>query len=118
MITNTSNVRVELDNFRSYANLTIVTFWVKLREKKFNSALPLLVASTKDETFEKQMSTVLGTRMISTVVYWRESFPTTYNVSNVQDSRSSERISIGQSLQILLYSTRHDFTPLHSNLFF
>ena len=116
MITNTSNVRVELDSFLSYVDLTIVTFWVDLREKKFNNALQFLDASTKDKTFEKKMSTILGTQMISAVTYWRESFMS--NVSNEQDYKSSKKIKIGQSLRILLYSAllySLFFLRLHSN---
>jgi hypothetical protein len=60
VITNTSNVRVELDSFSRNESFTFVTCRAVLHERKYGRALELLNASITDKTFSSNMSSLLG----------------------------------------------------------
>ena len=70
VITNTSNVRVELDSFFSNESFTSVTCRAVLHEGKHGRALELLNASITDKAFASNMSSVLGVSLNMTVAYW------------------------------------------------
>jgi hypothetical protein len=70
VITNTSNVRVELDSFSRNESFTFVTCRAELHEGKYGRAVELLNASITDKTFTTNMSSILGVPFNMSVAYW------------------------------------------------
>ena len=60
MITNISNVLVNISGFYSKYNYTDVYCTAVFQNKEYNSSLYLLKASMKDKTFDRNMSNALG----------------------------------------------------------
>ena len=70
VITNTSNVRVELDSFSRNESFTFVTCRAVLHERNYGRALELLNASIADKAFTSNMSSILGVALNMSVAYW------------------------------------------------
>jgi hypothetical protein len=95
VITNTSNVRVELDSFSRNESSTFVTCWAVLEEIEFNSTLELLNASMNDTTFARNMSSILGVAVNMSAAHWMYSTDNTthLNVMNNGGSTGSTAIA-------------------------
>ena len=70
MITNTSNVRVEITLFASAVNFTALSCYAVLRNRNVNSDLYLLNASMDDKIFARKMSNELGVQLNMDRSYW------------------------------------------------
>ena len=70
VITNTSNVRVELDSLSRNETFTVVTCRAVLHERKYGRALELLNASITDKAFTRNMSSILGVSLNMSEAYW------------------------------------------------
>jgi Mn-containing catalase len=70
VITNTSNVWVELDSFSGNESFTFVTCRAVLHERKYGKALELLNASITDKAFTSNMSSILGVSLNMSEANW------------------------------------------------